>query len=136
MALTVEQSKAKPQPVIQPPVDPRVPLVLVKMKNYTVRIGPGNIQHFVEKVVYRFTQEQADELLAQTDEYGNSLWKRYVPERKKVMNHDGMEVRDMSHVDMSVPEGVMTLPKGIHVGDDSELAGILPADGDNGEITV
>jgi hypothetical protein len=67
---------------------------------------------------YRFTAEQADDLLQATDEHtGLPVWRRWKPAAKRVMVEREVVPNDMTSADLSP-----STAKAISVGDDADIA--------------
>lgn len=87
---------------------------------------------------YEFTEEQAKILLRESDEInGMAIWRLYRAKRPQQMIVEReVKPQDMTGTKVAaLPEPEEASVKGIHIGDDSEIADLLPKDDDEG-VTV
>ncbi len=116
-------------------------LELALYKNYTCGTGMDLMAYEAGKA-YRFTQETAMALLSEQD-HGRPIWRIYRPARVKT--HQASPVVDATRVQATrtrqTVDQVLNPPdsgkKRIEVGDDAEIADLLPKDdADSGDVIV
>lgn len=134
MGVTLKKSETKPETTQEAAAPETVVLELAIYVRYM------RADELYEKgQAYRFTKEQADVLLRESDEVnGMPIWRMHRPKNpQRVMVEREVGPKDMTTADLKpLPVAEVAQTKGIHIGDDSELEGILPAGDEDGGVTV